>query len=82
MMKEAQRILTEIDDLKYLFEGQRAKASFEELPPHYLSINKRIGFISYTYKNSSSDIMQTKKERYNIVNEQIALIFKRIKKLL
>ncbi len=81
MMKEAQRILLEIEDMKYLFNGPQPKASFQELPPHDLCINRRLRYLFYAHRNSTSDITQTEKEQYDIIKEQLVPIIKRIKKL-
>ncbi len=65
----------ELHNIIFEFNGLKAKASYEEIPPHKPSLMKRLRYIMYTHYNSTADITKTEKEQYIIVEEQ----FKKLK---
>jgi hypothetical protein len=81
LMKEIQRIEKELDEIIFAFEGLEPKASFEEIPPHELAINRRVQYLMWTHYNSTSAITQTEIEQLAIIEEQVPPLIERLKKL-
>ncbi len=81
LMKEVQRIEKALDEVIFAFEGLEPKASFEEIPPHELSINRRVQYLMWTHYNSTTAITQTEKEQLAIIEEQVPSLIEKLKKL-
>ena len=80
MMKEAERINTELDKIMFIFNGPVAKASEEEIPPVELSIMQRLGEMASATYGTSGDISTTAKEQLNILKSDFPPILERVKK--
>jgi len=81
LMKEVQRIEKELDKVIFAFKGLDAKASFEEIPPHDLAINKRVQYLMRIHYNSTSAITQTEKEQLAIIEEQVPPLIEKLRKI-
>lgn len=81
MMTEIRRIEKELDEVIFAFNGLKPKASYEEIPPHVPSINRRLNYITYAHYNSTSAITQTEKDQLAIIEEQMPGLIDKLKKL-
>jgi photosystem II stability/assembly factor-like uncharacterized protein len=80
MMKEAERINTELDKIIFIFNGPVAKASDEEIPPTDLSLLQRLGEMSSATYGTSGEIATTAKQQMEILKTDFPPILERIKK--
>ena len=80
LMKEAERIDTELDDIQFIFNGPQAKASQEELPPIDMPLSQRLGEMASASYGTSGDISIIGKEQRNILKTEFPPILERVKK--
>ncbi len=71
LMDELRELSVELELLNHKMYGVPAKASWEEIPPAQMPISQRIGGIQYTRYASSSDVTETEKTAYAIVEEEL-----------
>lgn len=76
MFDEANKLGSKVDSILFLFNGEIAKASEEEVPPAEVSINSRLGTLLYTHWRSTSNITKNQKVAYKILTEKIPEIQK------
>ncbi len=81
LMKEIQDAEQVMNDLHFEMYGVKPKASYEEIPPHKLPINKRFTEIAWRHINSTDPITETEKEQLKIVKEELAVFKEKLKKL-
>jgi len=80
LMKEAERIRKEIETIMYIYNGPRAKASREELPPIDMPLSERLGEMIYASYGTSSDITIIAQEQLDILKDEFPPILERVKK--
>jgi hypothetical protein len=80
MMKESERIDTELDSLMYIFNGPEAKASQEELPPMEMPLSERLNEMASASYGTSGDISTIGKEQLTILKSELPAVLARIKK--
>jgi photosystem II stability/assembly factor-like uncharacterized protein len=80
MMKEAQRINKELDEINFTLNGPEAKASQEELPPMELPLLQRLNEMASAAYGTSGDISTIGKEQLDILKSEFPPVFERIKK--
>jgi len=80
LMKEAERIDTELDNIQFIFNGPQAKASQEELPPSDMPLSQRLGEMASASYGTSGDISIIGKEQLNILKAEFPPILERVKK--
>ena len=81
MITEAKRIRNEIDKIEFTFYGHSAKASWEEVPPGQMPLQRRLRNMTYTHNGSTAPITQTEKDAYNILSEELPPIIEKLKKI-
>lgn len=69
----------ELDDILFAFNGSKAKASWEEVPPAQMPLYKRLNTIIYTQINSTSDITGTSQSSFNILKEAFPPLLDQVK---
>ncbi|MHC1702890.1 MAG: WD40/YVTN/BNR-like repeat-containing protein [Tenuifilaceae bacterium] len=69
----------ELNNIDFTFNGEEAKASYEELPPTDMPLNVRLGEIIDTQINSTSDITSTSKMLFNILKEEFPPVLERLR---
>lgn len=74
----ASKLSEEVDQILFLFNGEKARASEEEVPPANVSINSRLGTLLYTHWRSSSNITKNQEVAYTILSEKIPIIQKEL----
>jgi photosystem II stability/assembly factor-like uncharacterized protein len=80
MKKEAERINTEIENIKFIFNGPDAKASQEELPPMDMPLTQRLSEMASAAYGTSSNISTIGKEQLEILKSEFPPILERVKK--
>ncbi len=81
IMKKAQVLEKKLDDILYAFEGDEAKASWEEVPPQKMPISNRLYSIIRVHWGSTSAVTQTQKDSYDILKEKFTPIYNEVKKI-
>ncbi len=80
LMKEAERINNELENITFLFNGPEAKASWEELPPIDMPLTERLNQLAYASYGSSGDITGIAKEQLEILRDEFPPLLNRVKK--
>ncbi len=80
MMKEAERINKELEDIQFKFNGPKAEASSEELPPIDVPLTERLGGMAASTYGSSGDITTTSRQQLDILKNEFPPILERVKK--
>jgi len=81
LMKEAERIQDELDQVIFAFNGVEPKASSEEIPPRTVPLMNRLRDITYTHYRSTSKITETEKTNYQILMDKFPPLLEKLKKL-
>ena len=81
LMKEAERIQEELDQVIFAFHGVEPTASSEEIPPRTVPLMNRLRDITYAHYRSTSKITETERTNYNILKEKFPPLLEKLKKL-
>ncbi|MBZ0199887.1 MAG: glycosyl hydrolase [Ignavibacteriaceae bacterium] len=71
----------EAEDILFAFNGEKPKASAEEVPPHHVSINDRLSTLVYSNWGSTSIVTEKMESAYNILLDEFPPVWERVKKL-
>jgi photosystem II stability/assembly factor-like uncharacterized protein len=80
MKKEAARIITELENINFIFNGQPAKASSEEIPPADVPLRDRLGEIAINSYSLSGNIPAIAKEQLTILKTEFPPVLARATK--
>jgi photosystem II stability/assembly factor-like uncharacterized protein len=80
LMKEAERIDAELDNIMFIFNGPEAKASEEELPPMDMPLSGRLNEMTSASYGTSGDITTIAKEQLDILKTEFPPVLARVKK--
>ncbi len=69
----------ELEDIRFAFEGSKAKASWEEVPPEQMPLKRRLRYAIYTQMNSTSAITETTKISFEILKKEIKPFMEQLK---
>ncbi len=81
LMPALAKVKKELDDILFKFNGVKAKASWEEIPPADMPLMNRLYNIIYTQINSTSNITTTSKTGYEILKEEFPPVLEKVKKI-
>ncbi|MGQ8337581.1 VPS10 domain-containing protein [Sunxiuqinia sp. A32] len=81
LMDRARKLAVQIDELNYQMNGDKAKASGEEIPPAQVPLSNRLNFIAYNHMGSTSGITTTEKENFEILSAEFSPVLKQLKQL-
>ncbi|HAF28733.1 MAG TPA: glycosyl hydrolase [Bacteroidales bacterium] len=81
LLKEAEKIEKELDEILFRFNGIKPKASDEEIPPQQVPLTNRLQYILWGQSGSTSNITATSKMAYEIIQEELPAIIERLKVL-
>jgi hypothetical protein len=70
LMNKARELGKELEELDFKMNGVPAKASWEEVPPAQMPLNRRLSSVTYTHMGSTSGITATEKQGYEILKEE------------
>jgi len=71
IFNQVNKISAKVDSILFLFNGEIAKASEEEIPPAEVTINSRLSTLLYTHWRSTSNITKNQKIAYKILTEKL-----------
>jgi hypothetical protein len=80
LMKEAERINKELNDLQFIFNGPAAKASQEEIPPVDMALSDRLNEMASASYGTSGDISIIAREQLEILRTDFPPVLARVKK--
>jgi photosystem II stability/assembly factor-like uncharacterized protein len=80
LMKEAERINNELDDITFIFNGSEPKASQEELPPADMPLLQRMSEMTSASYGTSGDISVIAKQQLDILKVEFPPVLERVKK--
>ncbi len=78
MKIQASKLKEKLDNIEFTFNGTRAKASSEEVPPEAVSLNSRLRSMLYTAWQSSGAPTSTQKMNYEIYKEEFPVMVKQM----
>jgi len=81
LLKRAEAISKEIDDVIYLFEGPPSKASSEETPPTPVTLSNRMSNMISITARSTSNITKNQFVAYDVLYEEIQPVIAKLKKI-
>ena len=81
MMNRAMKLKTDLDDLLFTLEGPSAKASWEELPPMVMPLNRRMNVMIRTHWSSTSELTKTEKDQLEILKEEFPPLLDQLKEI-
>jgi photosystem II stability/assembly factor-like uncharacterized protein len=81
IMHQAKNMEQRIDDILFSFNGRKAPASWEELPPGPMPLNRRLNAILETHWQSTSGVTQTQKDNYAILLDEFPPLLEELKKI-
>ena len=81
LQTKAAKIAEELDKIKFKFYGTPAKASWEEVPPEPMPLNKRLNNVVWSMWESTSAPTETQKNDLKIVKDEVMTIQDRLKAL-
>jgi photosystem II stability/assembly factor-like uncharacterized protein len=81
LLKRAEAVSKEINDIIYLFEGQPSKASAEEIPPAPVTLNSRMNNMISITARSTSNITKNQFVAYDVLYEEIQPVIAKLKKI-
>lgn len=82
MMEKVIKIEKELDEIMWEFNGRRAKASSEEVPPAIPAINDRLGNLLYSQYGTTSPPTQTMRNVYDVVVEKFSPVYDQVKRIM
>ncbi|MDZ7742120.1 MAG: glycosyl hydrolase [Bacteroidota bacterium] len=81
LMAKAEKTQEAIDDIMWEFNGQKPKASREEIPPAEQTLNQRLNDMVWGHWGSTAGITATEKQQYEILSEEFPPVLEDIKKV-
>ncbi len=81
LMSRAADIEHKLEDIIFIFEGREAKASWEEIPPSPMPLNRRLMSIVYASMSTTSETTQTQSENYEILKEEVPPVIEALKSI-
>ena len=81
MLIDVLSLQDELDQVLYKLEGPSAKASWEELPPMEMPLNRRLNVMVRTHWSSTSDLTQTETDQLEILKEEFPPVLEQLKEV-
>ncbi len=81
LLKDADRIALELDNIYLKFNRESQSPSVEENPPSANTINERLSVLRWTHWRSTEPITQKEHESYDILMDEFPPLYQRIKEL-
>ncbi|MBW6492784.1 MAG: hypothetical protein K0B15_16490 [Lentimicrobium sp.] len=70
-----------VDEILFAFNGETPKASREEIPPSPVSINGRLGNLTYAFYRSTSAPTTTQQRSYDIIRDEFPALHAQLKRI-
>jgi len=81
LSKQAREIAEQLKEIEFTFNGTPPKASWEEVPPETMPLNKRLGVIAYSHWASTSAPTQTMTDNYEILRDKLPPVIEEIQNI-
>lgn len=81
LLKEADKIKNELNDISLKFSRQSNYPSTEENPPSPVTINERLDVLRYTHYRSTEPITKKEKVAYDVLVEEFPTVYEKIKNI-
>ena len=81
LMPALDKVKKELDDILFKFNGVKAKASWEEIPPADMPLMNRLYGVIYTQINSTSEVTSTSKTGFEILKEEFPPVLQKVKNI-
>ncbi len=81
LMDKASEVEQALEKVAFLFDGTPAKASWEEVPPAQMPLNRRMSAMVNATIRSTSGTTQTQIDSYEILKEELAPVLEELKTL-
>jgi hypothetical protein len=72
----------ELDDLLFTLEGPPARASWEELPPMQVPLNRRLSVMIRTHWSSTAELTTTETEQLRILKEEFPPVLAQLEEIM
>jgi len=82
LFSEARRIRQKAEDILYTFNGPAAKASWEEIPPIDMPLNRRLEMLIYSTWSVTSGVTKNHQQIFDIIAEEYKLLAKDVNSLM
>lgn len=82
LMAKVVAVEKELEDIRFAFEGLEAKASWEEIPPAQIPLERRLRNAIFTQMGSTSAITETTKMSVEILKKEFAPLLQRLTKII
>ncbi len=81
LMEQARQVERQVEDILYRIYGPEPEASWEEIPPREMPLMRRMNAVIRARWSSTSDITQTMRDNYNIIEEEFPPLLDELKSL-
>lgn len=81
LMKKVAALVKEVDNIRFKFYGQPAKASREEIPPATVPLNWRVNHMVFPNWGATSNITKNQKVAYEVLSEELPAIISDLKRI-
>lgn len=81
LMNKARELGKELEELNFKMNGVPAKASWEEVPPAQMPLNRRLSSVTYTHMGSTSGITATEKQGFEILKEEFPPVLNALQRI-
>jgi archaellum component FlaC len=81
LLNEARELSVELEGINFKMKGVPAKASWEEVPPAQMPINRRVNAVAYARSGSTGDVTQTELQTYEIVSADLQKVIEQLKQI-
>lgn len=81
LLSRADELQGRLNDFIYALEGPEAVASWEELPPMDMPLNRRLRVMIRTHWSSTSELTQTEREQLAILREEFPPLLEELERI-
>jgi photosystem II stability/assembly factor-like uncharacterized protein len=81
MLADVMALQDQVDDILYKLEGPSAKASWEELPPMEMPLNRRLNVMVRTHWSSTAGLTKTETDQLEILREEFPPVLEQLKEV-
>ena len=71
----------QLRDIQYALDGPQARASWEELSPMQMPLNRRLSTMTYTHWSSTSELTKTETDQLEILREEFPPVLAQLEQI-
>jgi len=79
LIVKADKINNELRDILFAFNGEKPKASAEEVPPSKVSLNSRLGTLIWTHWRSTAGVTENERTAYKVLTDEFPPVYNKLK---